>query len=70
MINIYRYQDDSMHVLKTMRDCSDDKLFNVATLVFDEMKVTNTYEFDKKQQTVIGPHDNLQVIMMRGVASS
>ena len=37
-----------------MRDCSEDKFYNVATLVFDEMKVKNTYEFDKKQQTVIG----------------
>ena len=59
-----------MHVMKTMRDCSEDKFFNQSMLVFDEMKVKNAFEFDKKQQKLIGNHDNLQVIMIRGVASS
>ena len=53
-----------------MRECTEDKFFNQAMITFDEMKVKSTYEFDKKQQKLVGKHDNLQVIMIRGLASS
>ena len=66
----FRFQTDSLSILKTMRECTEDKFFNQSMLVFDEMKVKNAFEFDKKQQKLIGTHDNLQVIMIRGVASS
>ena len=59
-----------MAILKTMREVTEDKFFNISMLTFDEMKVKSTYEFDKKEQKLIGKHENLQIIMIRGIASS
>jgi len=34
---------------------------------FDEMKILSAYEYDKKNDQVIGPHSQMQVIMVRGI---
>lgn len=41
--------------------------YKEAQLTFDEMSIKSTLEMDKKTQTVIGPHDKVQVVMMRGL---
>lgn len=43
-----------------------DKL---TVLVFDEMKVLKMYEYDHKVEEVVEPHDQMQVIMARGLFS-
>lgn len=42
----------------------------VVVLMFDEMKVTKIYEYDEKDDEILGPHNYLQVVMARGLFSS
>lgn len=39
----------------------------VAVLSFDEVKISSVYEYDQKEDEVIGPYSYMQVIMARGV---
>ncbi|XP_058836166.1 uncharacterized protein LOC131692853 isoform X2 [Topomyia yanbarensis] len=39
----------------------------VAILSFDEMSVDDTFEYDSRSDTAIGPHKNIQVAMARGL---
>jgi Transposase protein len=45
------------------------ELQKLTVLQFDEVKVKYTYEIDKKTDTVVGPHEQLQCIMARGLFS-
>lgn len=36
--------------------------------MFDEVKVSSTMEYDVLKDEVVGPHNQLQVVMARGVA--
>ena len=53
-----------------MRAHTKDKLFEYAMLAFDELEVKKTLEVDQKNQRIIGPHKKMQMVMMRGLASS
>jgi hypothetical protein len=46
-----------------------NKFEKMTILQFDEMQVTYGYEIDKKTDSVVGPHEKLQVIMARGLFS-
>lgn len=39
----------------------------LCVIQFDEMKILSAYEYDKKNDQVIGPHNQMQVIMVRGI---
>ncbi|KAL4152818.1 hypothetical protein QTP88_000651 [Uroleucon formosanum] len=41
----------------------------LTVLMFDEVKVCSTLEYDTLQDEVVGPHDQMQVVMARGIAS-
>lgn len=41
----------------------------LTVLMFDEVKVCSTLEYDTLQDEVIGPHNQMQVVMARGIAS-
>jgi len=59
-------------VLKIMQlnanDLADYEKLTV--LMFDEVKVCSTMEYDTLHDEVIGPHNQMQVVMARGIASS
>lgn len=42
----------------------------VCVIEFDEMKVCANYEYDKKSDEVVGPHQQMQVVMVRGLFSN
>lgn len=41
----------------------------LTVLMFDEVKVSSTLEYDNRHDQVLGPHNQMQVIMARGIAS-
>lgn len=41
----------------------------VTVVQFDEMKILSTYEYDKSNDEILGPHSQLQVLMVRGLFS-
>jgi len=41
----------------------------LTVLMFDEVKVCSTLEYDTLQDEVIGPHNQMQIVMARGIAS-
>ena len=41
----------------------------VTVIQFDEVKVNTLYEYDKSVDEVVGPHSQLQVVMVRGLFS-
>lgn len=41
----------------------------MTVLSFDEMKVCSTYEYDRKNYEILGPHHYMQVVMARGLFS-
>ena len=41
----------------------------VTVLSYDEMKVSSIYEYDQKEDEVLGPHSYMQIIMARGLFS-
>lgn len=43
------------------------RIEKVVILSFDEMKVDSLYEYDQKNDEVIGPHSYMQVVMARGL---
>ena len=60
------YRDDSLQVLKEMPRNSDDK-FHEAVLCFDEMSIRKIMALERKTQTILGPYDKLQMVIMRGL---
>jgi len=41
----------------------------LTVLMFDEMKIATTMEYDQLKDEVVGPHSQMQVVMARGIAS-
>lgn len=41
----------------------------LTVLIFDEVKVCNTIEYDTLQDEVLGPHSQMQIVKVRGIAS-
>lgn len=39
----------------------------LCVIQFDEMKIKSTYEYDKKNDQILRPHSQMQVIMVRGI---
>lgn len=39
----------------------------ITVLVYDEMSVQSTTEYDRKNDEIIGPHSEMQVVMARGL---
>lgn len=46
---------------------SNTELQRVTVLSYDEMKVCSVYEFDQKEDEVVGPYKYMQVVMARGL---
>jgi hypothetical protein len=46
------------------------KYEKIAVISFDEMRVSSLYEYDKKNDSIVGPHIQAQVIMVRGLFHS
>ena len=63
----FRFQTDSLRVLKHMLKNQENDMYKEAQLTFDEMAVTSTIEMDRKTQKIIGPHDKAMVVMVRGL---
>jgi len=42
----------------------------LTVLMFDEVKVASTYEYDVLRDEVVGPYNQMQAIMARGIASN
>lgn len=60
---------DIFRLMKTAGEKMDGHE-KVAVLMYDEMKVKETYEYDQKFEQVIGPHKQMQVIVLRGIFSN
>ncbi|KAL4091696.1 hypothetical protein QTP88_026347 [Uroleucon formosanum] len=41
----------------------------LTVLIFDEVKISSTMEYDVYRDEVVGPHSQMQVVMARGIAS-
>jgi len=41
----------------------------LTVLMFDEMKVFSTLEYDSRNDQVLGPYNQMQVIMARGIVA-
>lgn len=63
------YFDDIFQLMKTAGE-KMEKHEKVSVLMYDEMKVKETYEYDQKFDQVIGPHKQMQVIVLRGLFSN
>lgn len=57
---------DVIHVMNVMGNTLS-KFEKETVLSFDEMKVASAYEYDQKEDEVVGPHSYMQVIMARGL---
>lgn len=58
-------------ILSIMDVCGQGmtEMEKICVIEFDEMSVSKAIEFDSRTDTVIGPHKNMQVIMVRGLFS-
>lgn len=60
--------EDVLKVMKLNGDILQDyEKFTV--LMFDELKISSTLEYDVLHDEVMGPHSQMQVVMARGLAS-
>lgn len=41
----------------------------LTVLMFDEVKISSTMEYDRLHDEVVGPHSQMQVVMARDIAS-
>lgn len=60
--------DDVLKIMKLSGD-SMQNYEKLTVLMFDEVKVSSTMEYDVLRDEVVGPHSQMQVIMARGIAS-
>lgn len=58
-------------VLKIMKINSDNlqDIEKLTVIMFDEMKIATTMEYDSLKDEVVGPYNQMQVVMARGIAS-
>jgi hypothetical protein len=57
---------DVLRIMESSGKLKTD-LQRVTVLLFDEVKVASTYEYDQKADDIIGPHTYMQVIVARGL---
>jgi archaellum component FlaC len=58
--------DDVLRIMKTVGE-TKSALFRATVLSYDEMKVPYLYEYNQKDDAIMGPHHYMQVIMARGL---
>lgn len=56
-------------ILGIMRATSGDQFHRLTVVLFNEMKIKESIEYDPHEDEVIGPHKKLQVGMARGLCS-
>ena len=62
------FQEDAIRVLKTMKEKTELKNYNICELTFDEVDVKkNLMEIDMKAQKVYGPCNKVQMVVIRGL---
>lgn len=54
-------------VLALMKHTALTKMERACVLLFDEMKIQSSYEYDKNSDTTLGPSKYVQVVMARGI---
>lgn len=54
-------------VFSLMKNTTLTKMERLCVLLFDEMKIQSIYDYDKKNDTTLGPTKYVQVIMARGI---
>jgi len=59
---------DVLNIMKLTGDGLQDYQ-KLTILMFDEVKISITMEYDVLRDEVVGPHSQMQVVMARGVAS-
>jgi len=59
---------DVLNIMKLNGDGLQDYQ-KLTVLMFDEVKISTTMEYDVLRDEVVGPHSQMQVVMARGVAS-
>lgn len=60
--------EDVLNIMKLNGDGLQD-YEKLTVLMFDEVKISTTMEYDVLRDEVVGPHSQMQVVMARGVAS-
>lgn len=65
----YGLAHDVLRMMELMgKDQTDQE--RAVIIMFDEMKVEKIYEYDVKEDEVVGPYNYLQVVMVRGLFSN
>lgn len=59
---------DVLKIMKLNGDTLKD-YEKLAVLMFDEIKISSTIEYDVLHDEFIGPHNQIQVVMARGISS-
>jgi len=61
-----------MDVIKMMGAVGSEEgeFERLTILMFDEMKVENVLEFDQREDEVVGPFSQMQVVMAKGLCGS
>lgn len=60
--------EDVLNIMKLNGDGLQEYQ-KLTVLMFDEVKISTTMEYDVLRDEVVGPHSQMQVVMARGVAS-
>lgn len=60
--------EDVIRMMKLNGDTLQD-YEKLTVLMFDEVKISSTMEYDVLHDEVVGPHSQMQVVMARGIAS-
>lgn len=53
-----------------MKNTSLTKMEKSCVILFDEMKIQASYDYDKKNDTTLGPRNYVQVVMARGICGN
>lgn len=53
-----------------MKNTSLSRMEKACVLLFDEMKIQNSYDYDKKHGATLGPSKYVQVVMARGICGN
>ena len=69
MSSLPGFQDDAILACKELMKNSTKEYFKSAMIVFDEMYLSKKMELHRKTQTILGPYNKVQVVMIRGLAS-
>ena len=58
-----------LKVLKEQMKSEVQSSFRIASLAFDEMDIQKGYQYDHKEDKVLGPNKKLQLVVARGIIS-